>query len=262
MSCGENFSLTYKPWTWYSEGANREESVTVVTKKNGKIKVCPHCKALRPAGSESKRCWTCKKRYNRGLFALNIVLLLSLSFGAVYLVYHNWDRITEWDRNRNGGTDRPQNHAVLQIPSVPRETESHTNQQPQELSFGDTFTFLGLEMIFHPEIEFIISSTARHSARGKTVIKIPVTAKRVDGDGANWYNPSSLYNPQGFEMEKLTDFSIPESISRANVRQGTEVSGDYYILYEGDGDYFATWGSHGYGYIEIKLPIYKDSPPE
>jgi hypothetical protein len=126
------------------------------------------------------------------------------------------------------------------------------------LTFEETVLVEGFEITFHQDITFAVIDNKYSENHGKTVARVPVTIKNVwskaDGLSMLYY---TIYGSNGVQLDRVHYYFDDGDNLHANLRLGAQMEAAFYLLYDGDGDYYVSfdfaWGDP----IEVVLPISK-----
>ena len=159
------------------------------------------------------------------------------------------------EETSNNGSNNQENNAANDGDT--NNAQSDTNNSKKELSYGDTFTFDDLEITFEPSYEFVTIENEFNDNFGKDVIKFPFTIKNIkdESHGLNFIY-CKAYNPAGTSANTAELYFDDSFFNAGNMRSGAIQNTFYYIIYEGDGDYFVEFNDF-LSKTEIKLPVTK-----
>lgn len=134
---------------------------------------------------------------------------------------------------------------------------SSGTSKTQEVTLGDTFTFDGLEITFGAVYGFSTIDNEFSAHNGKEAIRIPIALKNTTGETKSlnifYYK---FFGPSGNELD-IVGTLFDDDISYAGeMRSGATMESFVYLLYDGDGDYYAEFDNFS-SKVEVKMPLAK-----
>lgn len=112
--------------------------------------------------------------------------------------------------------------------------------QPDNSGSSNVLVFDNMEMTLSTENIFFTKIENEHSELyGQPVVAVPMTVKNC-GDETNSLNHyyAHYYGSQGIEMDLVILFFDDDMDIYTSLRPGASIEGNFYMLYDGDGDYY------------------------
>lgn len=128
--------------------------------------------------------------------------------------------------------------------------------QPDNSSSSNVLVFDNMEMTLSMENIFFTKIENEHSELyGQPVVAVPMTVKNC-GDETNSLNHyyAHYYGSQGIEMDLVILFFDDDMDIYTSLRPGASIEGNFYMLYDGDGDYYIRFSNFSED-KEIAVPV-------
>lgn len=140
----------------------------------------------------------------------------------------------------------------------PPQTETPVPPENDELTFGDTFFFDGLEITFGESYSFVTLENRFSEYNGADVVRVPISVHNISGEtkGLNMYY-YKFFGSKGTELEKISAYFDHEIGWSGKARNGATIEAYMYFLYDGDGDYYVSFQKFIENPTEVRLPITK-----
>lgn len=138
--------------------------------------------------------------------------------------------------------------------STPKPT-----QAPKTTQFvpGETFKFDDLEITIGTEIGWSTLENQFSDLNGSDVVRVPVTVKNIGQEthGLNMFY-YTMYGSKGTELPIVGTYFDDSTTEAGNMRPGGSQNAYFYMLYDGDGDYFIEFDDYETE-LEVKIPVAK-----
>lgn len=128
-------------------------------------------------------------------------------------------------------------------------------QTKRENTLGSTIKFDGLDITFGNAISTATVENQFSDHAGQTVIVVPVSIAN-NGNGTKGLNMFGVkeFGPQGTELDRIFTYFDGDVRNAGDLRPGASMDGSLYFLYEGNGDYYLTFGFYSTD-AEVKIPV-------
>lgn len=128
--------------------------------------------------------------------------------------------------------------------------------QPDNSGSSNVLVFDNMEMTLSTENIFFTKIENEHSELyGQPVVAVPMTVKNC-GDETNSLNHyyAHYYGSQGTEMDLVILFFDDDMDIYTSLRPGASIEGNFYMLYDGDGEYYIRFSNFSED-KEIAVPV-------
>jgi DNA-directed RNA polymerase subunit RPC12/RpoP len=152
---------------------------------------------------------------------------------------------------------------TIEIDNVFTRTDAITpavTEEPPNTNFtvGDTFEFNDFEITLFEGITWTSVQNNYNENYGKPVARIPARITNNSGETRRLSTGSVKYfGVDGTSITDVTWFFRDDSVLYTDLRGGAVFDGAFYILFDGNGDYFiefSNWGNKA----EVMIPIIKE----
>lgn len=128
-------------------------------------------------------------------------------------------------------------------------------QTKRENTLGSTIKFDGLDITFGDALSTTTVENQFSDHAGQTVIVVPVSIANngTSTKGLNMFGVKE-FGPQGTELDRIFTYFDSDVRNAGDLRPGASMDGSLYFLYEGNGDYFLTFGFYSTD-AEVKIPV-------
>lgn len=136
------------------------------------------------------------------------------------------------------------------------ESESASEAaEPDDSGLGATIEFDGLDISFGDTYSTTTLDNEFADHAGDTIIALPVSITNNDSDthGLNMFAVTE-FGSQGTELDNVFTYFDDDVRMMGDMRPGASMSGNLYFLYDGNGDYYLTFGFYSTD-AEVKVPI-------
>lgn len=132
---------------------------------------------------------------------------------------------------------------------------SSQNQVKRENTLGSTIKFDGLDITFGDALSTATVENQFSDHAGQTVIVIPVSIAN-SGNSTKGLNMFAVkeFGPQGTELDRVFTYFDNDIRNAGDLRPGASMDGSLCFLYDGNGDYYLTFGFYSTD-VEVKIPV-------
>lgn len=122
---------------------------------------------------------------------------------------------------------------------------------------NQTFVFDGLEIKLSSEYAFTTIDNQFSEYYGKPVIVIPATITNISNETKYLYSGDvKLFGTAGTSLDSVHRLIDGGGDLFNDLRKGATAKGNFYLLYDGDGDYYLEFRDYDFT-LEIKYPVKK-----
>lgn len=139
--------------------------------------------------------------------------------------------------------------------SAESSSASEQSQAPAEPTLGSTIEFDGLSITLGDTYSTTTIDNPYADHANDTIIAMPVTITNNNSDthGLNMFAVKT-FGSQGTELDLVYTYFEDDVRMMGDMRPGASMSGNLYFLYDGNGDYYLTFGFYSTD-VEVKVPI-------
>ena len=135
---------------------------------------------------------------------------------------------------------------------------SGSGEQPAQQAaptLGSTIQFDDLDITFGTELATTTIDNQFSDHNGDQIIVVPVTITNTGKDtkGLNMFAVKE-YGPKGTELDTVFTYFNDDARMSGDMRSGATLNANLYFLYDGNGDYYLTFGYYKTD-VEVVIPI-------
>lgn len=135
-------------------------------------------------------------------------------------------------------------------------------QPKTEFGLNETLVFDQLELTFGSNIQWSKLDNRYNKHNGEIVVKVPLKIKNIS---SQTHGLSSLYHSEygskGTKLDRANTFFDDSFEEMGKMRPGATQDTFFYLLYDGDGNYFIELNNYDDDKFTVKIPVNRTSSP-